>query len=269
MYQGQFGADFGPLSLDGVISWAKDAVSLSTFGGSNNFCIKGTTDCFVFVNNAYYNPNSVLKATLSNDTGLELAVKYKWNTVTFYGGYLYANLGNPSDSYLSGFPTIAAGISFPPATSAKAPIRIPRSPTTPMTTTGSEHGLDRFQMVCVGQSQRRDGFLLSGSEQLQFQRELPRDNPSRGLHGNRRLHQQLEVRRQPDAVSLLVDYRPVGRVDLYAGVMLSNVYGGLASGFTRPPRITLPLLHGKIFSATATTANTQEWDPTVGIRIRF
>ena len=72
-----------------------------------------------------------------------------------------------------------------------------------------------------------------------------------------------------DAVSLLIDYRPVGRVDLYAGVMLSNVYGGLASGFTQTTTYYAPEAHGKIFTATATTANTQEWDPTIGIRIRF
>jgi len=36
-------------------------------------------------------------------------------------------------------------------------------------------------------------------------------------------------------------------VDLYAGVMLSNVYGGLASGFVQAQNI----------------------DPTVGIRIKF
>jgi hypothetical protein len=28
-----------------------------------------------------------------------------------------------------------------------------------------------------------------------------------------------------------IDYRPVKRVDFYAGVMISNVYGGLANGF--------------------------------------
>jgi hypothetical protein len=72
-----------------------------------------------------------------------------------------------------------------------------------------------------------------------------------------------------DAVSLLIDYRPVGRVDLYAGVMLSNVYGGLANGFTQTYPYSAPLANGKIFTATATTAHTQEWDPTVGVRIRF
>ena len=38
LYQGQLGADFGPLSVDGVLSWANNAVSLSTFGGSNVAC---------------------------------------------------------------------------------------------------------------------------------------------------------------------------------------------------------------------------------------
>jgi hypothetical protein len=49
------------------------------------------------------------------------------------------------------------------------------------------------------------------------------------------------------AVSSLIDYRPVKRVDVYAGVMLSNVYGGMASGFLRP----------------------QNYDPAVGVRVRF
>jgi hypothetical protein len=50
-----------------------------------------------------------------------------------------------------------------------------------------------------------------------------------------------------DAFSFLIDYRPVQRVDLYAGAALSNVYRGLASGFLQ----------------------TQTIDPTVGLRIKF
>jgi len=29
----------------------------------------------------------------------------------------------------------------------------------------------------------------------------------------------------------MIDCRPVKRVDLYAGLMISNVYGGLANGY--------------------------------------
>ena len=34
-----------------------------------------------------------------------------------------------------------------------------------------------------------------------------------------------------DGIGFLADYRPVKRVDIYAGVMLTNVYAGLANGF--------------------------------------
>ena len=50
-----------------------------------------------------------------------------------------------------------------------------------------------------------------------------------------------------DAVSFLIDYRPVKRVDLYAGVMISNVYAGLANGFQA----------------------TQNIAPTAGLRVKF
>ena len=50
-----------------------------------------------------------------------------------------------------------------------------------------------------------------------------------------------------DFISFLIDYRPVKRVDLYAGVMISNVYGGLANGFQA----------------------TQTINPTAGLRIKF
>jgi hypothetical protein len=49
------------------------------------------------------------------------------------------------------------------------------------------------------------------------------------------------------AVSFLIDYKPVKRVDIYGGVMVSNVWGGLANSHLY----------------------TQNVDPTVGLRIRF
>ena len=58
MYQGQVGADFphvygGTVSFDAIGSWAKDAVSLSNFGGSNTTCLT-PVNCFISVNNALY-----------------------------------------------------------------------------------------------------------------------------------------------------------------------------------------------------------------------
>ena len=50
-----------------------------------------------------------------------------------------------------------------------------------------------------------------------------------------------------DFFSALIDYRPVKRVDLYAGLFIANVYGGLANGFPA----------------------TQNISPTAGLRIKF
>jgi hypothetical protein len=47
--------------------------------------------------------------------------------------------------------------------------------------------------------------------------------------------------------SFLIDYRPIPRADLYAGLLVSNVYGGVASGH----------------------AHTRNIAPTVGMRLRF
>ena len=113
MYQGQLGLDFGSLSVDGVLSWAKDAVALSSFSGSNIACLT-PANCFINVNNQLFDPNTVLRATLSNNFGAELVARYKWDPFTFYGGWIYARLMNPSDDYLTGFPTISQGIFVPP-----------------------------------------------------------------------------------------------------------------------------------------------------------
>ena len=113
MYQGQLGADFGALSVDGVLSWAKDGVSLSSFGGSNIACLT-PANCFINVNNQYFDPNSVLKATLSNNFGAELTVKYKWDPLTIYGGWIYARQMNPSDDYLNRIPDCFPGHLHPP-----------------------------------------------------------------------------------------------------------------------------------------------------------
>ncbi len=54
-------------------------------------------------------------------------------------------------------------------------------------------------------------------------------------------------KRSQSAASGHIDYEPVKRVDVYAGMMISNVYGGLANGFFK----------------------SQNLDSGAGIRIRF
>jgi predicted porin len=228
-YQGQIGADFGNLSLDGVVSWAKDAVSLSNFAGSNiaQFDHDGY---FIKLNNVYYNPNMILKATLSNNTGVMLVAKYKWDKFIFYGGYLYARLANPSDQYVNGFQTIAQGIFVPPGQVTSNNFNVAKVLNTYWT--GAKFSVrDELDLAAGIYYQQQNNYL---------QAPAVCTGVSTGISSNKCAGSQ-------DGISFLIDYKPVKRVDFYAGMMISNVYGGLASGF----------LH------------TQNIDPGVGLRIKF
>ena len=44
-----------------------------------------------------------------------------------------------------------------------------------------------------------------------------------------------------DAFSIMADWRPFKRIDVYGGVMLSNVYGGLANGFYSTATYAVPV----------------------------
>ncbi len=265
-YQGQLGADFGPLSLDGVISYTQNAVSLSSYSDANSICIKDTTDCFVSVNNALYDPNSVLKATLSNNTGVELATKYRWKSnVTFYGGYLYARLANPSNDFLSGLPTIAEGIFIPPGYWNKG-VYINDA----VTSDGYNHNRilntiwTGFKWSVLRNLDVQIGFYYQTQNNYNFNISASGVTTPAVCTGTGAFISSSKCAGSQDAVSLLIDYRPVPRADLYAGVMVSNVYGGLANGFTS----TYYPIPGNT-KISWTTARTQNWDPTIGLRIRF
>jgi len=214
-YQGQIGADFGDLSLDGIVNWTKDAVSLSSYSGSPP---EG------------YDVNSVLKATLSNSAGLELMARYKLGPFRFYGGYIYARLMNPSDDYPNGFPTFAEGIFVPPGA-----------------VTSNAYTVNRiFNSMWTGvrYSVWNNLDLAAGVYYRTQNDYLP---PPSVCTGTGTSISSSKCAGSTGAVSFLIDYKPVERVDVYGGVMVSNVWGGLANGHLHPQNV----------------------DPTVGLRIRF
>ncbi|HEY1886432.1 MAG TPA: porin [Roseiarcus sp.] len=245
-YQGQLGGDFplfgntpwaGTLSLDGYGSFVKDAVSLSSFAGGNTVCVH-SEGCFISVNNQFFNPNDVLKATLSNNIGFAALGKYKWNQWGFYGGYLYARLMNPSDDHLNGFETIAEGIFVPGGFFSKGVF-------TNNAITVNQYNVQRvLQTYWTGAryAVRPDLDVAFGyyfQSQNNFNTTVctgfgPIISSSKCAGGQQ-------------GVSALIDWRPWKRVDLYAGVMRNSVFGGLANGFN----------------------HTVNWDPSAGIRVRF
>jgi predicted porin len=256
MYQGQLGADFGALSVDGVLSWAKDAVSLSTFGGSNVACLT-PANCFINVNNTYYNPNEILKATLSNNLGGELGAKYKWDPFTFYGGWIYARLMNPSDDYLTGFPTISQGIFIPPGFFKNG---VYTNSAITVNAYNVQRVLNTFwtgiKWKVLSNLEAAVGFYYQGQNNY---------NTS-PCTGSGPFISSSKCSGSQDGLSIFLDWKPFKRVDVYGGVMVTNVYGGIANGYFSTSNVVIP---GTTTVVSVNTARTQNYDPTAGIRVRF
>jgi predicted porin len=256
MYQGQLGFDFGSLSVDGVLSWAKDAVTLSSFGGSNIACIT-PANCFINVNDQFFDPNTVLKATLSNNFGAELVAKYKWDPFTFYGGWIYARQMNPSDDFLTGFPTIAQGIFIPPGFFKSGVY-------TNQAVNANNFDIQKvLNTFWVGARWKiRSDLEAMGGFYYQGQNNFNTSDCT----GSGAFISSNKCGGSQTGLSFMLDWKPVKRVDIYAGVLLSNVYGGLANGFFSTSTVVIP---GTTTVVNVNTARTQNYDPTAGIRVRF
>jgi len=290
-YEGQAGFDWGAFSFDGIFAWAKDAASLSTFDGSYTLC--NTSGYYGFlINRGCYNPNNILKATLSNEFGAELMANYRWDRFKFYGGYLYARQSNPSDAFSGGFRTIYPEIIVPPTQVTSTAYLLPNgalnapgfayNKTLNTVWTGLKYSIPDDWMHGWGVLDLAAGFYYQSQNNFNFAWTTGRTHgipygyamPSPCIGTGAFLQSGVtgaagsggKCAGSQDGISFLADWRPVGRVDIYAGVMLTNVYGGLASGFFN----TLPVIaaNGKVIT-TYNVAHTQSYDPTVGIRIRF
>jgi predicted porin len=264
LYQGQLGADFhnafgGTLSFDAIGSYATDVVNLSTFTGtcatfaSGPFA--GQTGCSNGIPMFYSNTD--LKATLSNNIGVLLGAKYNWGPVTLYSGWGLIRLMNPDNDYLNGFTTIG-GWNVPatiPSTFPDAKKLWPTAWTTfnayniqrsaPYVWIGGKYAITS-QLDVVGAFYFLQQNNYNSSTTPCANANTTFVEPNGYKFTVTRLNSS-SCAGSEDFISFLIDYRPVKRVDLYAGVMISNVYGGLASGFQE----------------------TQNIAPTAGLRIKF
>ncbi|MGA8583819.1 MAG: hypothetical protein WB715_08275 [Roseiarcus sp.] len=147
-----------------------------------------------------------------------------------YGGYTYARLANPSDAFPNGFHTIARGI-FVPSGETNATF------------------YDVNQIMHTFWAGAKYDVWTNLSVAASFTYQLQNDFlPAPAICTGSGINiSSPKCAGSESAISLLIDYKPFTRADLYGGVMVSNVYGGLANGYFKPQNI----------------------DPTVGLRIRF
>ncbi|MDE3174679.1 MAG: porin [Pseudomonadota bacterium] len=212
------GADYGGLSVDAIYTHVKDQVNLGT----------------------YNNPAkpAALTATLSNNDDVMLLGKYKWNQFTAFGGYEYIRYTNPSDKYAGGFssiggyPVLGSGVN---STNYTNPLHFD------ILWTGVKYAInDRLDITGAYYLYIQHDFNTAANQCGPNMTAPAPGYAPQGTAGGK-------CAGYLNALSAMIDYRPLKRVDLYAGLMYSKVSGGLASGF---------LYNNNL-------------DPTVGIRIKF
>ena len=208
--QGQIGADFGGLSIDAIAGWGRDAVSLANY----TELPKGYSQ-------------ADLRATLSNNRGMMLLAKYKVGKAQLFGGYERVWMSNPSDRYPFGFTSLGGYTILPKAITYDA-YTLNRILTTVWT------GI-RYAVT--------DKVDVAGA----FYYETQNNYSAKPCKGTGIHISSSACPGALDALSFVIEYKPLKRLDIYAGVMLSNVFGGMASGYQQ----------------------TQNIDPTVGLRVKF
>jgi predicted porin len=265
-WQGQVGAEFpnlfagnafaGTLSVDAIGGYAQNAVNTSNFTGTCTVLKsgpdKGETACTSGIPN-FYN-QSDLKATLSDNTGVFLLGKYKFAQLplTLSGGWEYIKQADPSSTFPDGFKTIG-GYNVPGTITGNKAF-----PTAWISYTtyahdrvanvfflGAKYAVTPQLDVAAAYYYLEQNNYNSSSTPCAYANATfvpPNGNPFVVSRIN-----NSACAGSQDAISFLIDYRPVKRVDLYAGVMISNIYGGLANGY----------------------AETQNIAPTAGLRIKF
>jgi predicted porin len=216
-YQFDVGADYAGFSVDAIYSYAKDAVTLSTYAAGSTLP-KGWT------------PDD-LKATLADISGAVLAAKYTNGPFKLFGGYENALFTPPSDAYPAGFGTLGDYTVLPGAVStttyinhkelqvawfgAKYAIR----PDLDITGAYYWTGQNNYSNYAGLSAAKIAAFCAPNTAKLAGTTIVGQGSANSTCAGTE------------DAVSALLDWRPLSRLDVYGGVMFSQVAGGLANGF--------------------------------------
>jgi predicted porin len=222
-YQLQLGGDIanlagGTLSLDAIGSYVQNAVSLAVAGNTLPAVLP-----------------QVLTATLSDDTSVMLVGKYSNGPLKLFAGYEYIQYAPPTTPYApgTGFSDIAGDF----VCAGCAAIN-----NTNINSAAFNAGDKLLHVFWTGGKYAvTDNLDVIGAyyhyTQPTFGAFVNCTNPSAfaNCHGTF------------DAVSFVVDWQFAKKFDAYAGIMFSQVNGGLANGYLNRSMI----------------------DPTVGLRFRF
>jgi predicted porin len=222
-YQLQIGGDIanlagGMLSLDAIGSHVQNAVSIALAGNTLPAVLP-----------------QVLTATLSDDTSVMLLGKYSNGPVKLFAGYEYIRYAPPSHPF-------AAGTGFTDIAGNFVCARCAGINNTDINSTAFNAGDKTLHVFWTGVKYT----IITDLDVIGAYYHY--DQPTFGARANcAAAVTPATCHGTFDAVSFAIDWQFAKKFDAYAGLMFSQVNGGLASGF---------LNHNTI-------------DPTVGLRFRF
>jgi len=219
-YQFDLGGEVSGFSIDALYAYAEDAVTLSNYTSG-----APTPD--------------TLKATLANVSAGVIAAKYNWHALTLYGGYEYARLSSPSDLFGAtatatgqtltlngGYPAVVQANAYVnPKVQQVAWVAGKYAILSNLDIDAGYYYVDQNNFANaatkynVGAGKTKTGIACGPNLNQAIPGSTPQGANAAACAGDE------------NVVSALLDWRPVGRIDLYTGVMYSEVSGGLANGF--------------------------------------
>ncbi len=238
-FQGDFGFDYLGFSLDFVGGKTFDAVSAGALTQAQlTAAVTGAT--------AVSAGNGLISATVSDNTVFQVGAKYSIGPWKLYGGYEHIDFANPNNPLNVGAFTTGGFIAAVVNNNAFGAAGGPSS--------------DRIlQTAWIG---ARYSILpnldLTGAYYHEWQNSF-----ATGSNAGCTDARATQCSGTLDAVSFVVDWRFAKHVDMYAGVMWSQVQNGLASGFLQA--------NGNPNNTVNTTGSNKasSYDPGIGLRYQF
>ena len=218
-YQFDLGGDYAGFSVDAIYSHATDAVFLSSLSAATLSANPWAADD--------------LAATIANVDSWAIAGKYKNGPFQAFAGYAFDELSNPTDSYAlnaaaNGFTGIGGydvpGNSVIAKNISVTTYTIHKDLQTAWV--GAKYGILSNLDAAVGYYHmwQNDYDTASATNCVaNTTAPYPGGTPNGTKKGDCAGHE--------DVISGMLDWRPVKRVDVYGGVMFSEVAGGMASGY--------------------------------------
>jgi predicted porin len=244
------GGSYGGFDIDGVLGYFHQSVGIAN--GNSPLSATQLAGYSAFTSNTGVATNSIgninsntLQAGVADTTGGAIGAKYTYNQFKFYGGWSHVIFHNPADNVGIGADNDQGGYVLSQVNNAPyhqarlldtfwTGVKYAYDPKTDITLSyyhvlQNQYGTAAQIATCTAPTQNAKAAQCSGTL---------------------------------DAVSLYVDHHFTKRFDVYAGMMVSNVEGGLAGG-------TLASGQTKITGANLGYNYYTNWAPTAGVRYTF